>query len=157
VGDGDGLFNFFGSPDASRFGELDFLDRSAGGDRRACTLSVNSRSETAGEFGLVMRNGAGFAYGLTINAAGHGVAGGNTWFTSTCLLEAVNGFFHQTGELGFFGVGPAPQQAVATADFLKAVDHAAGMNDRWLFLTARGLNGWPSMELGWPTPARRHL
>jgi len=25
---------------------------------------------------------------------------------------------------------------MSTADFLKAVDHAAGMNDRWLFLAA---------------------
>jgi hypothetical protein len=116
VGDGYGLFNFFGSPDASRFGELNFLDRSAGGDRRACTLYVNSLGETTGEFGLVMRNGGGFAYGLTINAAGQIVAGGNTLFTSTCFLETANGFFHQGGELGFFGVGPTTQQSVATSD-----------------------------------------
>jgi hypothetical protein len=77
---------------------------------------VNSLSETTGEFGLVMRNGASFAYGLTVNAGGQVIAGGNTPFTSTCLLEAANGFFHQTGELGFFGVGPTTQQSVATAD-----------------------------------------
>ena len=36
-----------------------------------------------------------------------------------------------------------------TGEFLRAVDHAAGMNDRWLFLAAFCL-----LLLGWSKPSQ---
>jgi hypothetical protein len=123
VADRYGLFNFFGSPSATRFGELNFLDRTASGDRRACTLFCDAVSAKKARVGLLMADGALWHCGFVVTPAGQLLAGPDVYgvygtldpVTSTCKLEAHQGFYHQ-GELGFFGVGPSGQQAVMTAD-----------------------------------------
>lgn len=65
-----GLFNFVADVADGRFGELNFMDRSSGGDARAATIACNAAGAASGELLFITRNG-GFNYGIHIDKNGN--------------------------------------------------------------------------------------
>jgi hypothetical protein len=117
VGDGYGLFNFFGSPSATRFGELNFLNRSAGGDRRRATIAVNVQdSGASGDLVFHTTNNGAFQYSLFLGKDGKFAVGSFSPTYDFHIAKASVYLGNAGGTIGFLGKTPSARQSVATAD-----------------------------------------
>jgi hypothetical protein len=145
VGDGYGLFNFFGSPTATRFGEMNFLNRSASGDRRRATIAVNVQdSGASGDLVFHTTNNGAFQYSLFLGKDGK--FGVGTFSPTYDFHIAKASLFLGTsgGSVGFLGKVPAARQSVATADI--AFTCAAPATPDYSFAATSGGYGFSSAD-----------